>query len=305
MTTDLPRWRHCDVVNYDYHQEKPYRLWRGPPITAGKHIIILVHGAVVPLLGKLHDLTKINNDRYGFYDLDSLLYHDFHYNVFTFEYADIPIISPTGNVLGYVNYGDLIEYGKRLIEAIGFAKEKSKMQDGVVGPVTIIAHSMGGLVARCAAKIAAGTISKIITLDTGHCGFGLANFVDNILKSAGVALPSGISCSKEVEERSDLIKNLYSVFNPDNPKLVSLAATEPVDIPSLVGVPPPPVPIQITVVGLHSSSMMQVYDNGQPTTINYKIPFYPLHYSHVTITQITSDNCQAHEAYQKIKESLQ
>ncbi|HXY87091.1 MAG TPA: hypothetical protein VEG44_01485 [Candidatus Acidoferrales bacterium] len=75
MTIDLPRWVHFDVIK-EYYQDRPYQLWRGPPITAGNPIIILVHGAVVPLPGAFHDPTTINSYRYCFYDLDSLLYKD-------------------------------------------------------------------------------------------------------------------------------------------------------------------------------------------------------------------------------------
>ena len=308
MTIDLPRWVHFDVVK-EYYQDRPYRLWRGPPITAGNPIIILVHGAVVPLPGAFHDPTTINNNRYCFYDLDSMLHQEFQYNVFTFEYADECVRDPithkcfrnpfTGEAW-YFNYGDVTKYGDRLKDAVGLAKEKSKKQDGTVGTVTIIAHSLGGLVARYAAK-QAGMIDNIITLDTGHFGFGLANFVDRILKSANITL-QGINCSQEVEEGSDFIRELNKGFNPDDQKLVSLAARDELPLP----LPPNPQITSMRVVGFHSSSMGQVPDNGSPVSGNYNNPpFFVLPYNHVSISQITSDNYSNHEAYQKIKEFLQ
>jgi len=99
---------------------KKYRLWCKTRIK-GKSIVILVHGAVVPSLSGLHRIDYPNSDKFCFYNLDDLLFHDFQYNVFTFDYADEPI-----GGLGYVNYGSLEDYGKMLIEAIGIAKDYIK-----------------------------------------------------------------------------------------------------------------------------------------------------------------------------------
>jgi hypothetical protein len=134
-------------------QGKPYRLWRRPPLIAGNPVIILVHGAVVPAIGKLHDPNYINNDKYCFYQLEFFLYNDFNYNVFTFEYADMAIYDPLGNLFGYVNYGSLQAYGDRLIEAIGIAQQRIQSLGGTVGPASVIAHSVGGLIARYAVNI--------------------------------------------------------------------------------------------------------------------------------------------------------
>jgi len=289
MTTDLPRWVHFNVLK-EYYQDRPYRLWRGPPVSAGEPIIILIHGEVVPLVGAFHDPTTINNNRYCLYDLDSLLYQDFHYNVFTFEYADKCVRDRNSNKCfrdpfteeeWYFNYGDITKYGDRLKEAIGFAKEKSKTQDDKVGPVTVIAHSIGGLVARYVAKQAAGTINKIITLDTGHRGFRLARYIDEILEATQIILPTGTECTKDVEEGSAFINELNGAFDPDNPKLVSLAATEPIP----TGFFAPGIPRgEVTVVDSNSSNMGQVYS---------------LPCNHVSIAQIADSN---HKAYKIIKE---
>ena len=148
---------------------KKYRLWCKTRIK-GKSIVILVHGAVVPSLSGLHRIDYPNSDKFCFYNLDDLLFHDFQYNVFTFDYADEPI-----GGLGYVNYGSLEDYGKMLIEAIGKARNFTETSDGSAGQVYVIAHSMGGLVARYAVQnIKDIKVRKIITLDTGHHGFELA-----------------------------------------------------------------------------------------------------------------------------------
>lgn len=302
MTTNPPGYVSIDEVA---GQGKAYRLWCKPPtITAGNPIIILVHGAVAPLLipiNELYDIDQPNNEKYcSFYQLDSFLYNDFHYNVFTFEYANTPIHDLSGIVLfGHVNYGCLKDYGEMLIEAIGIAKEKSKKQDGTVGPVYVIAHSMGGLVARYAVQDPrVGKVDKIITLDTGHLGFELAKIADDLMVDplkGLISLPT--LCSEDAAPNSEFINALNSGF-AKCPELVSLAATEAIPVWSL-GPEMPPIPI--TVVDLKSSSMGQVDDNGHPTNVNYNILFYPLPYNHVTITQITDPR---HLAYQKIKESL-
>jgi len=289
MTGNLPGKQPFNVVK---DLGKPYRLWCKAR-TKGNPIVILVHGAVVPLPGAAHDLNTINNDKYCFYDLDSLLYHDFEYNVFTFEYADELIPG-----LGYVNYHNLEPHSKCLVEAIGFAKKSSEQPDGTVGPVTIIAHSMGGLIARCAAKMADGMISMIITLDTGHLGFELAKVIKKIATAANITLPSSIGYEDEVLEGSDFLTKLNDKFNSDNPKLVSIAACDPVDISSIVGIPLP-VP-GITVTALHSSSMRQVNDSGHRTDVNCNMSFYPLpNYNHANIMQITDSNHCAYKVIQK------
>jgi len=271
-------------------QGKSYRLWRKPPITQGNPNIILVHGAIAPFFGELHDPNTMNNNRFGFYDLDSLLYEDFHYNVFTFEYADESV-----GELGYVNYNRLDIYGDRLIDAIRIAKEKSKKPDGTVGPVTVIAFSMGGLIARYAAKCMPGTVNKIITLETGHFGFQLANFIEKLWHLAGMSQPA-LTYDQDVEEGSAFINKLNEGFDAYNPRLVSLAAGDPVPLPL------PPPANSIWVAAWHSSSMGQIDDKGNPTPSDYNIPFCKLpNYNHATISRITNSS---HPVYQKIKEYL-
>ncbi|HXY88874.1 MAG TPA: alpha/beta fold hydrolase [Candidatus Acidoferrales bacterium] len=270
------------------NQGKQYRLWCGPPITAGNPNIILVHGAVFPLPDEFHDQNDINNYKYCFYDLDQLLYDEHKDNVFTFEYADIPV-SPAGIVLGYVNYGDLNKYIKCLVDAIGVVQSKNQN-----GTINIVAHSFGGLIARYAAKQMPGTINKIITLDTGHCGFELDNFVLKIFESAGVTLPQDTRCCTEVGEGMPFITNLNKGFNCNDPQLVSLAAGNEMPLPPTV----PSAP-SLRVVDFKSSSMGQVPGNEIPTQGSYNNPpFFVLpNYNHANISQIRDSS---HPAYQAI-----
>ncbi len=307
MTREIDGYVVFDEVK---NQGKQYRLWRGPPITAGNPNIILVHGAVFPLPGEFHDQNDINNYKYCFYDLDQLLYDDGRIkhkdNVFTFEYADIPI-NPAGIVLGYVNYGDLNKYSKCLVDAIGVVQSENPS-----GTINMVAHSFGGLVARCAAKKIAAeyaanklswTVNKVITLDTGHCGFELANFVDRVLKSAAITLPPDISCSTEVEEGASFITNLNKGFNCNDPQLVSLASGNEMPLPPTA--PSSPLTPSIRVVDFRSSSMGQVTANEIPPQGSYNNPpsFNNPQFSvlpncnHASISQIRDSS---HPAYQQI-----
>lgn len=156
-----------------------YRLWHSDVLDSNKPNIILVHGAVIPFPIMLHKKDRPNNLRLLFIELGSFLHSDYNYNIWSFEYADEPV-----GELGYVNYGCLTTYGDRLIDAIKRVKSESKNDT-----VNIIAHSMGGLIARYAAQkrekkgqnIQYEKVNKIITLDTGHLGFEMAGLVDEVL----------------------------------------------------------------------------------------------------------------------------
>jgi len=143
---------------------------------------------------------------------------------------------------------------------------------------------MGGLVARYAVQsLGVREVDKIITLDTGHLGFDLAAIVDNIfidpLKKL-ISMPT--LCCIDAAPNSKFVNDLNSGF-PTFPALVSIAALDPVEIPSpVLGLPP----IKIIVVDTHSSNMGQ---------------FYPLHYNHLSIAQITDSD---HGAYKTIKKCL-
>jgi hypothetical protein len=214
--------------------------------------------------------------------------------VFTFEYADQPIYTPLSHLLlGYVNYNPLNIYGDRLIDAI--RKVGNINPDGTT---KIIAFSMGGLIARYAAKyMPAGTVNEIITLETGHFGFQLANFIEKLWHLAGMSQPSPLAYDQDVEEGSAFIKKLNVGFDANNPRLASIAAGDPVPLPL------PPPANSIWVAAWHSSSMGQIDDSGNPTPSDYHIPFCKLpNYNHATISQIADSS---HPAYQKIKEYLE
>jgi hypothetical protein len=133
-----------------------------------------------------------------------------------------------------------------------------------------------------------GTINKIITLDTGHLGFGLANFVDRIWKSVTSSdLPLSLHCSEDAEEGSKFITDLNKEFNPNNPKLASFAACNQMPVP----LPPLPQIGSIRVVDFHSSSMLQVPDSANCNNGNYNnLIFKILPYHHASIPQITNHN---------------
>jgi len=264
-------------------QGKHYRLWC-KTITLNKPVVILVHGAVVPLLepNELYDKNCINNEKYcSFNQLDYLLYYDdnLNYNVFTFEYADWVIFDPLS-----VNYHRLAPYGDCLIEAIGIAKNYIEHQGGTVGPVTVIAHSMGGLIARYAVQaLGVEEVKTLITLDTGHRGFDLANVVDDLFVDAlSHLIPMPTLCSIDAASGSHFVTALNNEY-AQCPPLLSIAAVNPIELPSPV---PGQPPIKIIVVPTSSSNMGQ---------------FCPLPYDHLSITQITDSD---HGAYKIIKKSL-
>jgi len=230
--------------------------------------------------------------------LATLLYDEYKDNVFTFEYADEPVkvlfpLSDLSVSLGNTNYRSLTAYSECLMDAIKIVQQRNP-----TGKINIVAHSFGGLIARYAAKHLPGTVNRIITLDTGHLGFGLANFVDKVLHLVvGSILPSDIACSTDSEIGSSFVTDLNNNFDPNNPKLMSLAAGDKTPLPPTL----PNSPDSMQVVDFNSSSMGQVPDNNPPargTNFNNP-PFCVLHgYNHATISQIKTPD---HQAYQAIK----
>jgi len=262
----------------------------------GNPNIILVHGAVIPLPITLHRIDQSNN---CFSQLESLLVrHRCNYNVWSFEYADELV--PGLPEPGYVNYGCLSTYGYRLIQAIRWARDQTQN----FTPVNIIAHSMGGLIARYAAqniRSKDGSVNTIITLDTGHLGFELAKIVDDLVVSH---LPTyttrPICCSVDANPTSTFMQNLTTGFPNRTHELVSLAAQDELPLgPS----PLPPIPgASIRVVPWPSSTMGQVNDHGDHIPSNYHIPYdIRPHCDHLTISLINSEN---HPAFDKIRQIL-
>ena len=220
MTTNLAAG--CNPVN-DAPSGSKYRLWRTFPIYLGKPNTILVHGAVVPLLLDLYKKDARNNTKpCSFHNLSSLLHCTCGHNVWEFEYADICFPVP---LLGErcVNYGNLTNYSNELIEAIG---KVQSLNSG--SAVNIIAHSMGGLIARCAAqKMCNGAINKIVTLDTGHFGFKFASFADDVLiNRLPLGLKTPVDCAEDARPGSRFLWKLAKNFTYDKFKLLSIAASD-------------------------------------------------------------------------------
>jgi pimeloyl-ACP methyl ester carboxylesterase len=268
-----------DVANSlcdDAGKDKDYRLWRIFPISPDNPNTILVHGAV--MLGQVRE-----HPNHYFYRLGHLLHEELNHNVWEFEYADecVPI---TREVC--FNYGDLTKYGERLVEAIGIVKEKSQKPDGTVGLVNIIAHSMGGLVARYATQKQDVTVDKIITLDTGHFGFE-GEWAENLVKQLPDELQNSALCAEQTAPGSEFIYTLAKDFSQGKFKLLSLAAN------------PRVLPI---IVSLTSSSLVKVCPNGSVIYDQENTKFSILEgYDHLTIALILHDK---HPAFVQIKSFL-
>jgi pimeloyl-ACP methyl ester carboxylesterase len=253
-----------------------YRLWRiFPLISPGKPNTILVHGAVVPLLWPdcaLHEPDKRNNEKLcGFKNLASLLHSHCGHNVWEFEYADTCDHVPS---LGErcVNYGNLTNYSNELIEAI------RKVQSLNLGSaVNIIAHSMGGLIARCAAqKMGNGTANKIVTLDTGHFGFELASFADDVLiNRLPLDLKTPVDCAEDARPGSRFLRDLAKNFTYDEYKLFSIAASDQ------------------TVTSHTSSHLVKVSGSGAVIPPGPNTLFDIVDRNHVNIPEIDIDSLQA------------
>ena len=222
MTTNLTAG--YQPVN-DAPSDSKYRLWRIFPIIQGVPNTILVHGAVVPLLlpCELHEKDKRNSKKMcGFQNLSSLLHSTCGHNVWEFEYADICIDVPFWGER-CVNYGSLTNYSNELIEAI---EKVQSLNSG--SAVNIIAHSMGGLIARCAAqKMPEGAVDRIVTLDTGHFGFEFAAFFDQWgIDELPPSLKTLVLCAEEATPGSKFLWNLAQNFTYDKYKLLSIAASD-------------------------------------------------------------------------------
>jgi pimeloyl-ACP methyl ester carboxylesterase len=274
-----------------------YRLWRLFPISEGAPNVILVHGAVVPWDWHVKDAPN-NNRCGGFHELGSLLQRICGYNVWEFEYADLCIWLEKERC---VNYGCLDTYGERLIEAIKTVRTKN-LNDTVY----IIAHSMGGLVARYAAqkmsKMSKGTIDKIITLDTGHFGFEIAAFVplvsfDMASRDILPLIQKGsilrrVCVLKQARPGSQFLCELAKHFTHGRPKLLSLAARQPIswaqlDVPTRPNVKAWGIP----VVSMTSSSLVHVSGDGRTRSNKRKTPFLILdNCNHLNVAEIKDAN---------------
>ncbi len=278
-----------------------YRLWGSGDPVEGRPNAILVHGAVV--MWDWHVKDAPNNNRWcGFHQLGPLLRSTCGYNVWEFEYADV-CVKWRGKEW-CVNYGSLDTYSERLIDAIKTVRIKNP-----TGAVYIIAHSMGGLVARCAAqKMPKGTVDKIVTLDTGHFGFEIAALVP--LVSPAMAPPDMLpliqaksipnDLPRQTKPGSQFLYKLAENFTHGQPKLLSLAAGRPIPRARLDvlirpdvkapdvkawGIPPA---WGIQVVSWTSSSLVQVTGDGGTIPNPVNTPFFILdNRNHMNIVEIT------------------
>ncbi len=276
-----------------------YRLWRSFPLSEGSPNAILVHGAVVPWDWHVKDAPN-NNRCGGFHDLGPLLRRTCDYNIWNFEYADLCFWLGKERC---VNYGCLDTYGNRLANAI-----KTVRTQNPEGPIYVIAHSMGGLVARYAAqKMADGSVDKIVTLDTGHFGFEIAAFAP--LVSLDMAHPDiiplipkesllpNICVPRQARPGSQFLCELAKRFSHGRPKLLSLAAKQPISWAQL-NVPTRPNlnALGIPVVSLTSSSLVHVSGDGRTRSNNRKTPFLVLDdCNHLNIAEIKNANHPAFE----------
>jgi pimeloyl-ACP methyl ester carboxylesterase len=190
-----------------------YRLWgpcdpvsHGPNPVQGQPNTILVHGASIRLANGVPQLGHMKDQQNNcFCTLGPLLREDLNgqHNIWEFEYADW---HPLDSELCY-NFGDLTQYGNRLKEAIGIVKSTNRG-----APTNIIAHSMGGLVARYAAQDynTVGPINKIVTLDTGHFGFDLAGLIHVFLPYIPIGQLQNITCVQQTAPNSPFLKALNS-----------------------------------------------------------------------------------------------
>jgi len=293
---------HNLVVNNVKNYGPPnccYRLWGPVDLIKDGPNTVLVHGSVIPLRSMLHKIDRPNNflylTKYLPTKLCPFLQDDCkQHNIWSFEYADEDVAG-----LGYVNYESLATYGKRLCDAIKKVKIESQNDT-----VNIIAHSMGGLIARYAAQnMQDGKVNKIITLDTGHLGFGLAGIIDNLLKLN--TLPeypkTEVQCSIDAAPKSEFAQKLTDAFAHHNYELVSLAAEDGFGgleieiVEELLGIKSGSLK-GIVVADWRSSSMGQVDDNRQPTSVNCNIKFEIMNaVNHLTIALIRNKNDAVYE----------
>jgi pimeloyl-ACP methyl ester carboxylesterase len=260
------------ILNYSPNTFS-YRVWHSGPIFMGRPNTILVHGAVIP--GQWHNQTTPNN---CFPTLSHLLQSKIHgqHNVWEFEYADQ--CTDTSAHTGCSNYGDLIVYGTELRDTINAIRAWNP-DNGV----NIVAHSLGGLVARYAVQhndTPTKATKNMITLDTGHFGFNLAAFAQ-LLSNAPVV--------QEVRPGSKFLNDLIVGFQHGKCRLLSLAASAPC--------------IGLGVVSWTSSRLVQIKAKDGSTSYDHtNTPFFIVdNVDHMSIVEINNAN---HPTFQQIKNFL-
>jgi len=195
------------MLNYG-PEDHSWELWHEGPIL-GQNNVVLVHGAQICLAPGILEFGDgkqrgVHDD--GFGQLDQLLQRREHgqFNVWEFEYADAEISGK------YWTHGSIPDYGTRLGTAICLVRDLS---DGSVG---IVAHSMGGLVARYAAQNLGG-VDRVLTLATGHFGFEYTGLG---------ALLTGHPCLIQAQPGSRFLWELNTHFQHGDFQLVSIAVSK-------------------------------------------------------------------------------
>jgi pimeloyl-ACP methyl ester carboxylesterase len=285
--TVAPSWNLVYEIYRNYGPpDLSYRLWHlGDPVK-GKPNIILVHGASIRLGGKECEIPILGHVRerpnHCFCNLANLLRNELYggYNVWEFEYSDeyffdpfthVPIEDPTTHEKLCFNFGCLDKYGTRLRQAIDAVKRENP---GV--NVYIIAHSMGGLVARYAAQD--GTVNKIVTLDTGHYGFNLAGFFDVVMQNLPKNVRDKTCVVHDTAPGSKFLNDLNCAFRHCRVRLLSLAAGDPFPLP--VG----------RIVEFESAHLGEVCPDGGKRYNNQCTPCDIVPYvNHLTIVEIYSE----------------
>ena len=185
-----------------------WELWHEGPIF-GRDNAILVHGAqvsLIPLVVELGDGKVRGQPDYEFNQLHRLLQRKEHgqTDVWEFEYADVRRLER------YWTHGSIRDYGSRLGLALDAVREVSD------GRVSVVSHSMGGLVSRYAAQYVVD-VGRVMTLATGHFGFEYA-----VLGAGLTDIPS----VGEMVAGSHLLWELNRDFQHGDFELASIAAAE-------------------------------------------------------------------------------
>jgi pimeloyl-ACP methyl ester carboxylesterase len=271
-------------VKNDGPSDGSYRLWHSDVIDPRKPNTILVHGASirlvagVPVLGHVRDSP--NN---CFCNLGTLLHNELYggHNIWEFEYSNTYV----PEVGLYFNFADLSAYGEELKDAISTVKKLNReLNPDVDVNVNIIAHSMGGLVARYAAQD--GRVNKIVTLDTGHFGFNMAGFFDSVMHNIPEKYWKDALCVHQTAPGNEFLNDLNSKFKHCKVRLLSLAAGAP-----LLG---------IIVAKLESSHLGEVSSDGSIRYDEHCTPYKILWtQNHLSIIEIYDE--YTHPAFDPIR----
>jgi pimeloyl-ACP methyl ester carboxylesterase len=212
-----------------------WELWHAGPL-AGGHNVVLVHGGQLSVVRWVLEAGEgkqrgAHDDE--FFQLDDLLQSRQHgrFDVWEFEYADVESYGR------YWTHGSIVDYGERLGTALDLVR-------GLTGSgVSLVAHSMGGLVSRYAAQYRGG-VEQVLTLSTAHFGFEYTTLVE---------LLTSFPCIEEVTPGSDFLWDLNADFRHGDFEMMSVAAS--MDAPAVSPI--------ASLVRYSSASLVECDDNGE------------------------------------------